>query len=97
MLSLPYFSYSGRRRRRSLEVLLQELRNPLTQDESESDTMLANSGEGDENVREFVASYQSLPEWFRVPQVSVTREKCFGNFRLCSSCVKHCFLSVSSP
>jgi len=97
MLSLPCFSYSGRRRRRSLEVLLQELRNPTTQDEPEADTMLANSGEGDEDVKEFVPSHQSLPDWFRRPQVSMIHEKCLGNFRLCSSYVKHCFLSVSWP
>jgi len=59
----------GRRRRRSLEVLLQELRNPSTQDEPEADTMLANSGEGDEDVREFVASHQPLSDWFRRAQV----------------------------
>ena len=66
MLSLPCCSYSGRRRRRSLEVLLQELRN-----EPEADTMLASSGESDEDAREFVASHQSLPDWFRRPQVSM--------------------------
>jgi hypothetical protein len=96
MLSLPCSSYSGRRRRRSLEVLLQELRNPSTQDEPEADTMLANSGEGDEDVREFVASHQPLSDWFRRPQVSMKHEKCLGNIRLCSSFANHCFLSVSS-
>jgi len=81
MLSLPCCSYSGRRRRRSLEVLLQELRNPTTQDEPEADTMLSSSGESDEGVREFEASHQSLPDWFRRPQVSMMHEKCLGNFR----------------
>jgi hypothetical protein len=57
------------RRRRSLEVLLQELRNPSTQDEPEADSMTASSGEGDEGWREFVASRQSPPDWFRRPQV----------------------------
>jgi hypothetical protein len=95
MLSLPCCSYSGRRRRRSFEVLLQELRNPSTQDEPEADTKLANGGEGDEDVREFVASLQSLPDWFRRPRVSMMHEQCLGNFRL-YSCVKHCFRSVSS-
>jgi hypothetical protein len=91
MLSLPCCSYSGRRRRRSLEVLLQELRNPSTQDEPEADTMLASSGEGDEDVREFLASHQSLPDWFLRSQVSMVHKKCLGNFRLCSSYVKHFF------
>lgn len=59
----------GRRRRRSLEVLLQELRNPSTQDEPEADAMMASSGEGDEGWREFVVSNQSPPDWFRRPQV----------------------------
>ena len=92
MFSLPSCSYSGRRRRRSLEVLLQELRNPSTQDEPEADAMMASSGEGDEGWRELVVSNQSPPDWFRRPQVGMMHEKCLGNFRLCSSCVKHCFL-----
>ncbi|GFG35514.1 hypothetical protein Cfor_09161, partial [Coptotermes formosanus] len=58
----------GRRRRRSLEVLLQELRNPSTQDDPDADAMLANSSEGDEEVRDFVASHQSLPQWFHRAQ-----------------------------
>lgn len=59
----------GRRRRRSLEVLLQELLNPSTQDEPEADNVLASSGEGNEDVTQFVSSRQSLPDWFRRPQV----------------------------
>jgi len=90
MISLPCCSYSGRRRR-SLEVLLQELRNPSTQDEPEADSMTASSGEGDEGWREFVASRQSPPDWFRRPQVSLMHEKCLGNFQLYSSCVKTLF------
>lgn len=59
----------GRRRRRSLEVLLQELRNQSTQDDPDADAMLASSIEGDDEVRDLVASRQSLPEWFRRVQV----------------------------
>lgn len=70
------FPFSGRRRRRSLEVLLQELRNPLTQDDHDTTTdenanaMLADSSDSDEDVRDFVASHQSLPEWYHRAQVS---------------------------
>ncbi|XP_021926173.1 uncharacterized protein LOC110832969 isoform X3 [Zootermopsis nevadensis] len=67
----------GRRRRRSLEVLLQELRNPLTQDDRDNtadananvNAMLADNSESDEDVRDYVESHQSLPEWYHAAQV----------------------------
>lgn len=73
------YSFSGRRRRRSLEVLLQELRNPLTQDDRDNtadananvNAMLADNSESDEDVRDYVESHQSLPEWYHAAQVSL--------------------------
>ncbi|XP_069702757.1 uncharacterized protein [Periplaneta americana] len=65
----------GRRRRRSAELLLQELLNSHDDSEAtaDADAMLADNNESDEDVRDLVGphrpSQQWLPEWSRRVQV----------------------------
>jgi hypothetical protein len=71
------YSSSGRRRRRSVEVLLQDLRNPTTQDDqattADADAMLEDSSESDD-VRDFAQPHQSLPVWLQRAQVSTNKQ-----------------------
>lgn len=61
----------GRRRRRSLEVLLQELRSPSTlgDPDADADAVLTDGDENDEDAGEFIASHQSLPEFLHRVQI----------------------------
>lgn len=59
----------GRRRRRSLEVLLQELRSPSAQGDPDAYPVLTDNNENEEDAGEFIASHQSLPEFLHRVQI----------------------------
>ncbi|XP_023723277.1 uncharacterized protein LOC111873097 isoform X1 [Cryptotermes secundus] len=59
----------GRRRRRSLEVLLQELRSPSAQGGPDAYPVLTDNNENEEDAGEFIASHQSLPEFLHRVQI----------------------------